>query len=96
MACLSKILILYLSINSFKNHLEKRRARQMDFFKDVKSTSAIRLQDWNDKVHVGLDRISPQEVQPQARSTFEYIHTWRDVDGPVMLSLLCRRPTAVG
>jgi len=48
------------SINSFK----KRRARQMDFYKDIQSTSPIFwLQDCNDKVHVGLDRVSPRQVQ---------------------------------
>lgn len=34
------------NINSFKNCNEKRRARQMEFFKDTQSTSPIRLQNW--------------------------------------------------
>ena len=59
----------FLIVNSFKNRCEKRRARQMNFFKDVSSTSPIRLQDWSDKVHVGLDRISPRQVQPQQVNT---------------------------
>ena len=34
------------SVNSFKNHLQRRCGRQMDFFKDMQSYKSYRLQEW--------------------------------------------------
>ena len=51
-------------INSFKDRLEKRRVRQVDFFKVLQVPSLYPAARWNDKVHVGLDRDSPRQVQP--------------------------------